>query len=216
MINYDDSYKTIFMDVSGNTSVINCIKGIRIDIIGDIDDTRDIRVPMSVILTEISNGSNTPSFTLDLTIPLVGLYKTISVTGGTYQDENISVHIDYSDIPSGVYPVNAHVLLRNIMVTPERKIKLFNGKPSVDINLEDGINTKVSYSNGTLIIVGGPGLGKGMYQGSKHEYTSSQYSGLISINGARLGRNIDIKMSDLLTSHGGRVYEEKKLQSDTE
>ena len=216
MINYDDRYKTLFRNISGDIDILNRIKGVRVDITGDIDDTRNTRNPMSVILTGIVNRSEVTEFTMDISAPLVGVSKTITATNGSYQDENISIHIDYSDIHIGSYNVRATVLLRNIMVTPERKISLLGSTPSMGACLEDGINTKATYSNDTLIITGGPGLGKGLYQGSKTEHTSGQYAGLLSINGARLGRNIDIKMSDLLTSYGGRVYEEKKLQPDTE
>ena len=205
MMNYEDTYTRIFRDVSGDdANVIQYIQGVCIDVHSPMTISyEDDQIKATV--SNITSSSTSVLVTVTLDIPIVGINRSITVVDGKYTDDNIRIVIDYTDIPYGVYYVNATVLLRNIMVTTSRELSLFGRDSTSGIDLVDGSNVQTTYNDGTLSIVGGPGLGSGRYIGSTDEITKDRYRGLKSVNGLRSDRNISINMTDLLIANGGGI-----------
>ena len=217
MIIYETDYRNVFREVSADAdtiSVLNCISGISIDVVGT-PANGDLRGgEPSACITKIS-VEGTPvvscTFTLIVKIPVLwgDTEKTIEVKDGLFVDTTagVMVTVDYNS--TGLHSITlnepAYVLMRSLHVNLQRSVK-FNSEDGISVR--SGYNVGVKYTRNTLAITGGSGLGKGRYKGSTDKHTSKYYKGIKTINGLRDSRNVDIEVSDLLASNGASVDDE--------
>lgn len=201
--------------------IVNLISSISVDITGTLNYPYT-ECP-SVTVTGINIDGDSVTFTVDISADILKELKSSSVDisgsiKGTdessleYTDDNIHIVILTSGIsaPDGDYNTSFVVRLNNITIHPTRKVELIPNEGADDssngclnrLSINSGYNVSVTISNDTLNILGSPGAGIGKYfEGGM----DTLYSGLRSINGLRLGNNINIEMSDVLISDGGYV-----------
>lgn len=209
MIHYDNKYISVFRTIPVNPDIAGHIKGISVIVEGT--PVRESDIAPSCVVNIMTVSATGCSFGVSIDIPIMGISEYISVgySGrytGARNNCTITLTIDY-DHPTtlGAFDIQADVWLKSILVIPHKKIRILDQDDSMGISLRSGYNASISYSDETLSITGGPGLGKGRYKGSEDPNTAEKYRGIKSINGVRAGRNVNIHMSDLLTQHGARV-----------
>lgn len=218
MINYDNTYTAIFKQSDKHHEILNHIIGVRVFAKGplslydsngsssDSSSSTACTVVPSVVIQSITIEGINASFDMLINIPTIGVHDlTLTVSGRDHietskngQTLNISIDYDVATVNNGKYDLDAHVLLKNIIVVPTRSLSIFglNG-----INVTDGHNTKVAMSNGILYITGGVGLGLGV----NHNTDLRINRGIVSINGHRSGNNVNISISDKLVEYGAGI-----------
>lgn len=205
MINYEESYLNVFRPYSGDISLLNLIQGISISASGLETAVDMTKGAPSAKLMSIQSGPSVVTFTIEIMIPTLGISTTVNVSN-TYSDRNIYVAVSHS-VPTGLgtVHVDADILLNSFNISTLRLVSLFGRDPSRLIDLSDGYNVSVSVQGDNLYIIGGSGLGRGMYDGTTDEVTRDHYKGVKSINGLRSMRNVDIEFTDLLYENGAYV-----------
>lgn len=124
-------------------------------------------------------------------------------------DSGIVIKITSSGItaPDGAYNVNMTLRLVNVRIYPVSVAVISNTGDTTHvstnhISLEDGYNVSVSRSGDTIVINGGPGLGRGKYTKGG---VDKLYKGLRSINGLNNIGNINMAVTDLIASNKGGI-----------
>lgn len=222
MIEYNTSKDRLFTSHTDTMDVLSGILDIKVTIKGEITCSPLTCPCDTVVIKRITVDSGISGMTVYIESALLGISGSYNFTrsGGTYVTDGIDSTIelvwDDNSVSSGTYYVDASLRLRCIDIIPMSTIGLDKGDGSrVDyttgVNINSGYNADVYFdeTSGYLNIIGGPGLGLGRYSGSTDKHTSHSYSGIRSINGIHAGRNINIKLSDVLVGHGSKVYVEK-------
>ena len=194
--------------------------GLSEDIINKINSIEDIVIHLN---KPITNGSTLGCFVhllgiseskADLVVTLPYKEYDSAVTslydgeGYVYTDEYVTISIKCTNNSPfyGGLDIGAGIRLSTIRPAGVRTISIFDGSPGDSFEINDGYNIKATYSDGTLTISGGPGLGRGTYNGPVDIHTKHKYNGIRSINGRVVDNNVNISMSDLLTEYGAEIY----------
>lgn len=207
MINYNSYNKYIFSKNSEWHDLLHYISCVSITAHGlAVSNMLETSGPIAeLVLVSVINGKCSFSFSVD--IPIIGLsgvYSTYDdISYFSEGDCKLRIAIDHCiAYPDGEYQLYAPLLLRNISVYPVRRLNIFSED---GIKIVDGYNTSVSYSRGSIKILGSPGQGKGRMRGSSDTDLMSHYRGIKSINGMARGKNVNISMSDKLIEYGAGV-----------
>lgn len=184
----------------------------------DVHPTNAFTRGVSVMVPFITIAQGTIKYTILVDTDIIPDYEPDSISinhnmvKGSVEkttESGITIKITNSGItvPDGVYNVNMTLRLTNVRIYPTSVAVISDTVDTTHrrenhISLEDGYNVSVSWSGDTIVIDGGPGLGRGKYTKGG---VDKLYNGLRSINGLNNIGNINMSVTDLISSNKGSI-----------